>query len=91
MDGDASSRETSQKGVDSSANKLSSNMEAFIPDCISNATLLLESILHNTDRCGVFIEKKGIGGLLQLFDLHLLPLTFSSGHNIAISFKNFSR
>ena len=54
------------------------------------ATLLLEIILHNTDRCGVFIEKKGIEALLQLFDLHLLPLTFASGQNIAIAFKNVS-
>lgn len=90
MDGDESSRTTSELGVDNSAENLSSNTEAFLPDCISNATRLLENILHNTDTCGVFIEKKGIEAVLQLFDLPLLPLSFASGQNIAIAFKNFS-
>ena len=89
VDGDESSRETSEMGVDNSTKTLYSNMESFILDCISNATLILESILHTTDRCGVFIEKKGIEALLQVFGLHLLPLKFASGQNITIAFKNF--
>lgn len=90
VDGDESSRATSELGVDTSAENLSSNMESFLPDCISNATRLLENILHNTDTCGVFVEKKGIEAVLQLFDLPLLPLSFASGQNIAVAFKNFS-
>ena len=83
-------RETYDMGVDNFAKKLSSKVESFIPYCISNVTLLLESILHNTNRCGVFIEKRGIEALLQLFDLHLLPLAFASGQNITILFKKNS-
>lgn len=65
-------------------------MESFLPDCISNATRLLENILHNTYTCGVFIEKKGIEATLQLFDLPHLLLSFGSGQNIVVVFKNFS-
>ncbi|XP_057852533.2 E3 ubiquitin-protein ligase UPL1 isoform X1 [Cryptomeria japonica] len=90
VDGEESSSATPEQAVDVSADSLSSNMEAFLPDCISNATRLLENILHNTDTCGVFIEKKGIEAVLQLFDLPLLPLSFASGQNIAVAFKNFS-
>ena len=90
INGDEPSRETFELGVDNSAENLSSNMESLLPYCIINATHLLENIFHNTDTCGVFIEKKGIEAVLQLFDLPLLPLSFSSSHNISIAFKNVS-
>ncbi|KAL0399111.1 UNVERIFIED_CONTAM: E3 ubiquitin-protein ligase UPL2, partial [Sesamum radiatum] len=38
----------------------STNVESFLPDCISNAARLLETILQNSDTCRIFVEKKGI-------------------------------
>ena len=78
VDGDESSMVTSELGVGTYAEKLSSNMEFFLPYCISNATCLLENILHNIDTW-VFIEKKGIEAMLQLFYLCLLPFLFQGG------------
>ncbi|KAH6778608.1 LOW protein: E3 ubiquitin ligase-like protein [Perilla frutescens var. frutescens] len=67
-----------------------SNVEAFLPDCISNAARLLETILQNSDTCRIFIEKKGIECVLQLFSLPLMPPSVSLGQSIAVTFKNFS-
>ncbi|KAL8462223.1 hypothetical protein ACS0TY_033325 [Phlomoides rotata] len=66
------------------------NVESFLPDCISNAARLLETILQNSDTCRIFIDKKGIECVLQLFSLPLMPLTVSIGQSIAVAFKNFS-
>ncbi|EPS70177.1 hypothetical protein M569_04584 [Genlisea aurea] len=66
------------------------NVESFLPDCISNTARLLESILQNSDTCRIFVEKKGVEAVLQLFTLPLLPLSSSLGQSIAVAFKNFS-
>ncbi|KAI3456803.1 hypothetical protein Pfo_013466, partial [Paulownia fortunei] len=66
------------------------NVESFLPDCISNAARLLETILQNSDTCRIFVEKKGIECVLQLFSLPLMPLSVSLGQSIAVAFKNFS-
>ncbi|KAL0443272.1 UNVERIFIED_CONTAM: E3 ubiquitin-protein ligase UPL1 [Sesamum latifolium] len=68
----------------------STNVESFLPDCISNAARLLETILQNSDTCRIFVEKKGIECVLQLFTLPLMPLSVSLGQSIAVAFKNFS-
>lgn len=61
-----------------------------MPDCISNVTRLLETVLQNSDTCRIFIEKKGIECVLQLFSLPFMPFTVSLGQSIAVAFKNFS-
>ncbi|KAL7249065.1 hypothetical protein ACSBR1_011264 [Camellia fascicularis] len=66
------------------------NIECFLPDCISNAARLLETVLQNADTCRIFVEKKGIEAVLQLFTLPLMPLSVSVGQSISVSFKNFS-
>ncbi|KAL1556169.1 E3 ubiquitin-protein ligase upl1 [Salvia divinorum] len=67
-----------------------SNIESFLPDCISNAARLLETILQNSDTCRIFVEKKGIDCVLELFSLPLLPPSVSLGQSVAVAFKNFS-
>ncbi|KAK4491779.1 hypothetical protein RD792_002554 [Penstemon davidsonii] len=66
------------------------NGESFLPDCVSNVARLLETILQNSDTCRIFVEKKGIEFVLQLFTLPLMPLSVSVGQSIAVAFKNFS-
>lgn len=81
------SEQTSEPSSDSS----SGNVESFLPDCVSNAARLLETILQNADTCRIFVEKKGIEAVLQLFTLPLMPLSSSLGQNISVAFKNFSQ
>lgn len=66
------------------------NVESCLPEYISNATRLLESILQNSDTCRIFIEKKGTEAVLQLFTLPLMPLLVSVGQSVSAAFKNFS-
>ncbi|XWS09652.1 hypothetical protein CRYUN_Cryun39dG0007800 [Craigia yunnanensis] len=66
------------------------NVELFLPDCISNVGRLLETILQTGDTCRLFVEKKGIDAVLQLFTLPLMPLSASVGQSISVAFKNFS-
>lgn len=68
----------------------SSTIELFLPECICNVARLLETVLQNTDTCRLFIEKKGIEAVLQLFKLPVLPVSVSIGQNISVAFKNFS-
>ncbi|XP_075495888.1 E3 ubiquitin-protein ligase UPL1-like [Primulina tabacum] len=68
----------------------SMNVESFLPDCISNASHFLESVLQNSDTCRIFVEKKGIECVLQLFTLPLIPLSACLGQSITVAFKNFS-
>jgi len=70
-----------------------SNLETFLPDCINNAVRLLETVLQNADTSRVFIEKKGIEALLQLYTLPHLPVSFggsSTAHNMSVTFRAFS-
>ncbi|OIW00674.1 hypothetical protein TanjilG_09643 [Lupinus angustifolius] len=66
------------------------NIESFLPDCANNVARLLETILQNADTCRIFVEKKGIEAVLQLFTLPLMPPIVSLGQNIFVAFKNFS-
>ncbi|XP_052178127.1 E3 ubiquitin-protein ligase UPL1 isoform X2 [Diospyros lotus] len=66
------------------------NVESFLPDFVSNAARLLETVLQNADTCRIFVEKKGIEAVLQLFVLPLMPISVSVGQSISVAFKNFS-
>lgn len=66
------------------------NIESFLPDCVNNIARLLETILQNADTCRIFVEKKGIEAILQLFTLPLMPSSVSVGQSISVAFKNFS-
>ncbi|XP_062194138.1 E3 ubiquitin-protein ligase UPL1-like isoform X2 [Phragmites australis] len=68
----------------------SSSIESFLPECICNVARLLETVLQNTDTCRLFIEKKGIESVLQLFKLSSIPVSVSIGQGISVAFKNFS-
>ncbi|KAJ1430487.1 Ubiquitin-associated domain [Sesbania bispinosa] len=66
------------------------NIESFLPDCVNNIARLLETILQNADTCRIFVEKKGIEAILQLFTLPLMPPSVYVGQSISVAFKNFS-
>ncbi|PKA67035.1 E3 ubiquitin-protein ligase UPL1 [Apostasia shenzhenica] len=66
------------------------SVESFLPDCISNAARLLETVLQNADLCRLFIEKKGIEAVLKLFTLPSVPISVSIGQCVSVAFKNFS-
>ncbi|KAL8033396.1 hypothetical protein ABFX02_13G156500 [Erythranthe guttata] len=89
-DGDSCDPESSEQATDVVPDASSVNVESCLPDFISNAARLLETILQNSDTCRIFVEKKGIECVLQLFSLPLLPLSVSLGQSIAVAFKNFS-
>lgn len=84
------SSKTSGLMAEASSDGLSMNVEQFLPECVSNVARLLETILQNADTCRLFIERKGIEAVLQLFTLQLMPFSVSIGQNIAVAFKNFS-
>lgn len=79
-----------QSGVEPSLDQAVTNPELFLPDCVSNAARLLETVLQNADTCRIFVEKKGIEAVLQLFTLPLMPASVSVGQSISVAFKNFS-
>ncbi|XWS51731.1 hypothetical protein CRYUN_Cryun11dG0008600 [Craigia yunnanensis] len=81
--------ESSEQTAEPSCDTLM-NIELFLPDCISNVGRLLETILQNAETCRLFVEKKGIDAVLQLFTLPLMPLSASVGQSISVAFKNFS-
>ncbi|XP_031120155.1 E3 ubiquitin-protein ligase UPL1-like [Ipomoea triloba] len=72
------------------SNSLSLETESFLPECISNVARLLETILQNSDTCRIFVERKGIEAVLQLFTLPCMPLPNSVGQTVSVAFKNFS-
>nr|XP_027062177.1 E3 ubiquitin-protein ligase UPL1 [Coffea arabica]XP_027064851.1 E3 ubiquitin-protein ligase UPL1-like isoform X2 [Coffea arabica] len=82
--------ESSEQAVETSLDASIVNIESFLPDCIGNAARLLETILQNSDACRIFVEKKGIEAVLQLFVLPSMPLSVSVGQSISVAFKNFS-
>ncbi|XP_038903258.1 E3 ubiquitin-protein ligase UPL1 isoform X2 [Benincasa hispida] len=77
-------------GAEVSLDQSVTNPESFLPDCVSNASRLLETVLQNADTCRIFVEKKGIEAVLQLFTLPLMPPSVSVGQSISVAFKNFS-
>ncbi|KAJ4975986.1 hypothetical protein NE237_001092 [Protea cynaroides] len=89
-DGESSKMECAEHTTEPSSDGSFVNVESFLPDCISNVARLLETILQNADTSRIFIEKKGIEAVLQLFTLPLMPLSVSVGQSISIAFKNFS-
>ncbi|KAG7649782.1 Ubiquitin-associated domain [Arabidopsis thaliana x Arabidopsis arenosa] len=66
------------------------NIELFLPDCVCNVARLFETVLQNAEVCSLFVEKKGIDAVLQLFSLPLMPLSTSLGQSFSVAFKNFS-
>ncbi|KAK6947097.1 HUWE1/Rev1, ubiquitin binding region [Dillenia turbinata] len=82
--------ESSEQASEPSSDPSLVNIESFLPECVSNAARLLETILQNADTCRLFVEKKGIEAVLQLFTLPLMPLSASVGQSISVAFKNFS-
>ncbi|XP_023632661.1 E3 ubiquitin-protein ligase UPL1 [Capsella rubella] len=66
------------------------SIELFLPDCVCNVARLFETVLQNAEVCSLFVEKKGIDAVLQLFSLPLMPLTNSLGQSFSVAFKNFS-
>ncbi|CAI9787771.1 unnamed protein product [Fraxinus pennsylvanica] len=89
-DRDSFRAESCEKSLELSSDALLSNVESYLPDYISNVARLLETILQNSDTCRIFIEKKGIECVLQLFTLPLMPLSVAVGQSISVAFKNFS-
>ncbi|KAA8527075.1 hypothetical protein F0562_008696 [Nyssa sinensis] len=82
--------ESSEPPPEQSSDALLVNIESFLPDCVINVARLLETVLQNADTCRIFVEKKGIEAVLQLFTLPLMPLHASVGLSVSIAFKNFS-
>jgi len=83
----------SQQSSNPASDCATPNVEAFLSECINNTVRLLETLLQNADSSRVFIEKKGIEALLQLYTLPHLPVSFggsSTAHNMAITFRSFS-
>ncbi|RVW50067.1 E3 ubiquitin-protein ligase UPL1 [Vitis vinifera] len=89
-DKESSKMESSEQAMEPSSDASLANIESFLPECISNAARLLETILQNADTCRIFVEKKGIEAVLQLFTLPLMPLSVSVGQSISVAFRNFS-
>ncbi|XP_050112540.1 E3 ubiquitin-protein ligase UPL1-like isoform X1 [Malus sylvestris] len=88
--GESSKTESSEQTVEPPSDSSVGNVELFLPDCVSNVARLLETILQNGDTCRIFVEKKGVEAVLQLFTLPLMPLSVSVGQSISVAFKNFS-
>ncbi|KAK9941207.1 hypothetical protein M0R45_017826 [Rubus argutus] len=89
-DRESSKMDSSEQGTEPSSDSLVGNAELLLPDCVSNVARLLETILQNADTCRIFVEKKGIEAVLQLFTLPLMPLSVSVGQSISVAFKNFA-
>ncbi|KAK4575710.1 hypothetical protein RGQ29_026607 [Quercus rubra] len=89
-DREALKMENSEQTTEPSADSSIVNLESFLPECVANTGRLLETILQNADTCRIFVEKKGIEAVLQLFTLPLMPLSASVGQSISVAFKNFS-
>ncbi|CAN4102607.1 unnamed protein product [Withania somnifera] len=85
-----SQKAKSSEHVEPSSESSVPNVESLLPECTSNAARLLETILQNSDTCRIFVEKKGIEAVLQLFTLPALPLSVSVGQTLSVAFKNFS-
>ncbi|XP_057982343.1 E3 ubiquitin-protein ligase UPL1-like isoform X2 [Malania oleifera] len=85
-----SKMESSEQIIEPSSDASGVNIESFLPECVSNAARLLETILQNADTCRIFVERKGIEAVMQLFTLPLMPLSVSVGQSISVAFKNFS-
>ncbi|KAG9144120.1 hypothetical protein Leryth_013765 [Lithospermum erythrorhizon] len=81
----------SSKQEPESVSDAPADVNAPLPEFVNNTARLLETILQNSDTCRLFIEKKGIEAVLQLFSLPNMPLTVSLGQSMSLAFKNFSQ
>ncbi|KAI5571220.1 hypothetical protein BDE02_11G079400 [Populus trichocarpa] len=82
--------ETLEQTTEQSSDTSAANVDSLFPECLSNVARLLETVLQNSDTCHIFVEKKGIDAVLQLFTLPLMPISTSIGQIISVAFKNFS-
>ncbi|XP_011044918.1 PREDICTED: E3 ubiquitin-protein ligase UPL1-like isoform X2 [Populus euphratica] len=82
--------ETLEQTTEQSTDTTASNVDSLFPECLSNVAHLLETVLQHSDTCHIFVEKKGIDAVLQLFTLPLMPISTSIGQIISVAFKNFS-
>ncbi|KAG6756300.1 hypothetical protein POTOM_039727 [Populus tomentosa] len=82
--------ETLEQTTEQSSDASAANVDSLFPECLSNVARLLETVLQNSDTCHIFVEKKGIDAVLQLFTLPLMPISTSIGQIISVAFKNFS-
>ena len=82
--------ETLEQTTEQSSDTSAANIDSLFPECLSNVARLLETVLQNSDTCHIFVEKKGIDAVLQLFTLPLMPISTSIGQIISVAFKNFS-
>lgn len=89
-DRESSKMDSLEQTTEQSSDASVVNIESFLPDCVINTARLLETILQNADTCRIFVEKKGIEAVLQLFTLPLMPLSTPLGPSTSIAFKNFS-
>ncbi|KAK1269560.1 E3 ubiquitin-protein ligase UPL1 [Acorus gramineus] len=89
-EGKSSRLESTEQPLEAPSDDFSINVESFLRECISNAAHLLEVVLQNAETCSLFIEKKGLEAVLQLFSLPLMPLWVSIGQNVSVAFKKFS-
>ena len=63
-DRESARMDSSEHAAEMSSDASLVNIESFLPDCVSNAARLLETVLQNADTFRIFIEKKGIDALL---------------------------
>ncbi|CAL5213878.1 unnamed protein product [Lathyrus oleraceus] len=87
---DSSKPDNTEQIDEPSPDVSATNIESYLPDCVNNVARLLETVLQNADTCRIFVEKKGIEAILQLFTLSLMPPSISVGQTISVAFKNFS-
>ncbi|KAF8094776.1 hypothetical protein N665_0353s0007 [Sinapis alba] len=76
--------------AEQSSDIASAKIDLFLPDCVCNVARLFETVLQNAEVCSLFVEKKGIDAVLQLFSLPLMPLSTSLGQGFSVAFKKFS-
>lgn len=79
-----------EQKIESSSDATVLSVESFLPECVSNVSRLLETVLQNADTCRLFIEKKGLEAVLKLLSLPLMPVSVPIGQNISAAFKHFS-
>ncbi|XP_010552364.1 PREDICTED: E3 ubiquitin-protein ligase UPL1-like isoform X2 [Tarenaya hassleriana] len=75
--------------AESSSDVSSENDELFLIDCVGNVARLFETVFQSAEVCRLFVERKGIDAVLQLFTLPLMPISNSLGQNFSVAFKNF--
>ncbi|CBI39751.3 unnamed protein product, partial [Vitis vinifera] len=78
----SSSDSISEQAMEPSSDASLANIESFLPECISNAARLLETILQNADTCRIFVEKKGIEAALSFSGY-----SSSNGLDLSLSVK----